>query len=205
MDNGKDIILVVDYHVENLEVRVFNCVTGEERRSNVKTTRANILRLVGEAIVEAAKSGGGVRWIMESTTGWVRVKELIGGRVEFVVGNVLQMPLPPKAYRRKTDKIDTGRMLREELNGTLPRAYQPTGWWRQLRRLVDSREDLVRRQTAIKNWIHSFLYHETWAEHGGLWTAGGMRRLRAAKLPASDRFVLDLKLDELEQVGRWLS
>ena len=35
------------------------------------------------------------------------VKELIGSRVQFVLANVLQMPLPPKAYRRKTDKART--------------------------------------------------------------------------------------------------
>jgi hypothetical protein len=121
MGTSKDIVLVVDYHAENLEVRIFNAATGEERTANVKTTRANILRLAEGATTEAAESGGRVRWIMESTTGWARVKELIGSRVDFVLANVLQIPLPPKAYRRKSDKIDTGRLLREELNGSLPR------------------------------------------------------------------------------------
>lgn len=200
MNNAKDIIVVVDYHAENLEVRTLNCATGEERRSNCKTTRANILRLVEEAVAEAAGTGGTVRFIMESTTGWARVKDLIGGRVEFILANVLQMPLPPKARRRKTDKIDTARLLREELNGSLPRAYQPTAWWRQVRRLVDSREDLVRRQTAIKNWINSLLHHETWADRTGLWSDKGLQRLAKMDWPASDRFVLDLKLEQLRQI-----
>lgn len=204
MNNGKDIILVVDYHAENLEVRIFNLATGEERRTNVKTTRGNIQRLVEEAIVEAQASGGRVRWIMESTTGWARVKDLIGSRVQFVLANVLQIPMPPKAYRRKSDKIDTARLLREELNGTLPRSHQPGSWWREVRRVVASREDLVRRQTAIKNWISSLLHHETWEDREGLWSKKGQARLRALKLPASDRFVLDLKLDQLEQIGRWI-
>jgi adenosylmethionine-8-amino-7-oxononanoate aminotransferase len=34
---------------------------------------------------------------MESTTGWARVKDLLGERARFVLANVLQMPLPPKA------------------------------------------------------------------------------------------------------------
>jgi transposase len=196
----KDIILAVDYHAQNIEVRWLNCSTGEERCLNIPTTRIGILRLVEKAIAEASPVGGKVVWIMESTTGWARVKELIGSRVQFVIANVLQMPLPPKAYRRKTDKIDTGRMLREFLNGLLPRSYQPDLRWRELRRLVDSRQDLVDRQTAVKNWISHFLHHETWEDRDGLWTGKGMKRLRALKLSAGDRMVLNLKLLELEQL-----
>ena len=139
---------------------------------------------------------------MESTTGWARVKELIGSRVRFIMANVLQMPLPPKAYRRKTDKIDTGRMLREFLNGLLPQSYQPAARWREVRRLVDSRQDLVERQTAVKNWISHFLHHETWADREGLWTQKGLTRLRGVRLSASDRMVLGLKLQELEQLSQ---
>jgi transposase len=201
MDSGKDIILAVDYHAENTELRWFNCVTGQERCLNIPTTRSGILRLVEQAAAEVAPCGGKVVWIMESTTGWARVKELLGGRVHFVIANVLQMPLPPKAYRRKSDKIDTGRMLREYLNGSLPQSYQPVLRWRELRRLVDSRQDLVERQTAVKNWISHFLHHETWADRENLWTRKGLARLRGVRLSATDRLVLDLKLQELEQLA----
>ena len=201
MCERKDIILAVDYHAENTEIRWLNCYTGEERRMNIPSARASILRLVEKAVAEAAKVGGKVVWIMESTTGWARVKELIGSRVQFIMANVLQMPLPPKAYRRKSDKIDTGRLLREFLNGLLPMSYQPVAWWREVRRLVDSRQDLVERQTAVKNWISHFLHHETWYDRAGLWTQKGMKRLRALKLSASDRMLLELKLQELEQLG----
>jgi len=196
----KDIILAVDYHAENTEVRWLNCHTGEERCLNIPTTRGGILRLVEKAVAEAGPVDGKVIWIMESTTGWARVKELIGSRVQFVMANVVQMPLPPKAYRRKTDKIDTGRMLREFLNGSLPQSYQPTARWREVRRLEDSRQNLVKRQTAVKNWITHFLHHETWADRSGLWTQKGLARLRGLRLSISDRMVLDLKLQELEQL-----
>jgi transposase len=158
--------------------------------------------LVEEAVAEAALVGGRVIWIMESTTGWARVKDLIGSRVEFVMANVLQMPLPPKAYRRKSDKIDTGRILREFLNGSLPRSYQPDSWWREVRRLVDSRQDVVERQTAVKNWIVHFLHHETWEDRTNLWAQKGMKRLRSLKFSASDRLVLDLKLQELDELAQ---
>jgi len=201
MNAGKDIILAVDYHAENIEFRWFNTATGEERTGRYPTTRGNILRQAEETLREVA-SGGRVVWIMESTTGWVRVKELLGERVEFVLANVLDMPLPPKARRRKTDKIDTGRLLREYLNGRLPRSFQPPARWRQVRRLVDSRQDVVERQTALKNWVTSLLHHETWQDRTNLWSAAGQARLRAMPLAESDRQLVGWKLAQWEQLQR---
>jgi transposase len=203
VSEGKDIILVADYHAENIEFRWFNQAGGEERTGKYPTTRAGILRQVEQAAQELAP-GGRVVWVMESTTGWARVKDLLGERVEFVLANVLQMPLPPKARRRKTDKIDTGRMLREYLYGSLPRSFQPSAWWREVRRVVDYRQDLVERQTAIKNWIGSLLHHETWEDRENLWTAKGLRRLAGMKLPPGDRMLVELKVRQLDQLAKQL-
>ena len=200
MNDCKDIVLVVDYHLENLEIRQFDWATGEERRFKTKNNSREILRFVGQAQVEAAVGGGKVVWVMESTTGWARVKELLGERAKFILANVLQMPLPPKGRRRKTDKIDTARLLREYRNGSLPRAYQPLAALRQVRRLVDSRQDLVRRQTALKNWISHFLSHETWISTANLWSDRGLARLKSVELGSSDTWLLRLKISDLEQV-----
>ena len=200
MQEGKDIVLVADYHAENIEYRWFDEATGEERTGKFATTRSGILRLVEEA-VQKVEPGGRVVWIMESTTGWSRVKELLGERVEFILANVLQMPLPPKARRRKSDKIDTGRILREYQNGKLPQSFQPAAWWRQVRRVVDYRQDLVERQTAIKNWIGSLLHHETWEGRENLWSLAGMGRLLAMELSPSDRALVEGKLEQLAVLG----
>ncbi|MCX5685382.1 MAG: IS110 family transposase [Planctomycetota bacterium] len=200
MQQTQDIILVVDYHAENIEFRWFNEATGEERTGKYATTRDGILRQVEQAKREVAP-GGRVVWIMESTTGWARVKSLIGTRARFVLANVLQMPLPPKARRRKTDKIDTGRLLREYLHGDLPQSFQPTAWWREVRRVVDCRQDLAERQTAVKNWINSLLQHETWEDRENLWSGKGRRRLDRLGLSASDRALLELKLQQLDQLA----
>jgi len=119
-----------------------------------------------------------------------------------VLTNVLQMPLPPKAHRKKTDKIDTGRMLREYLNGSLPQAFQPSAWLRRVRRLADTRESLVRRRTALSNWLTRYLAHETWEDRRGLWSELGMRRLRrlAETSAGPDHLVLTVKLAELEHL-----
>ena len=200
MNDSKDIVLAVDYHLENLQIRQCNQATAEERCFRRKNTAQEILRVVGEAQVEATLAGGKVVWIMESTTGWARVKNLLGEGAQFVLANVLQMPLPPKGKRRKTDKIDTQRMLREDRNGSLPRAFQPEAELRQVRRLVDCRGDLVRRQTALKNWISHYLSHETWESSSNLWSAKGRARLKSMSLPGSDALVMKVKLRELEDV-----
>jgi len=199
MRQDKDIILAVDYHSRNIEFRWLNLDGGEERTGNYPTTRAGILRHVEQAISELSP-GGRVVWIMESTTGWARVKDLLGERVDFVLANVLQMPQSPKGRRRKSDKIDTGRLLNEYLKGDLPRSFQPAVWWRQVRRLVDSRQDLVERQTAIKNWITSLLHHETWEDRTNLWTNKGRLRLAKMAFSPSDRMLVDLKLRQLDEI-----
>lgn len=198
MYQNKDIILVVDYHDNNLVIRRFNCSTGEERLSKCPTSTENIVRVVADA--RADTDGGKVIWVMESTTGWARVRELTSLSAVFRMANVLQMPLPPKAHRRKTDKIDTGRMLREFLTGTLPLAYQPSRQWREIRRLVALRESLVSRRTALRNWIDRYLAHETWESRSGLWSGKGMRWLRgfAASLSGCDKVTLEMKLESLD-------
>ena len=201
MQEGKDIVLAVDYHSKNIEFRRFNQATGEESTGTYATEKGSILRQVELAAQEVAP-GGRVVWIMESTTGWARVKDLLEGRVKFILSNVLQMPLPPKARRRKTDKIDTGRLLREHLHGTLPQSFQPAVWWREVRRVGDCRQDLVERQTALKNWIKSLLHHETWEDRKNLWSDKGMVRLRSMRLSASDRMLVDGKIQEMERLAQ---
>jgi transposase len=116
------------------------------------------------------------------------------------------MPLPPKGRRRKTDKIDTARIQREHLNGSLPLAYQPPAQWRQLRRLVAYREGLVNRRTAVRNWINRYLAHETWFDSTGLWSPTGQKRLRTLlkHLPRTDALIIAQKLDELSRLEEQL-
>ncbi len=206
MYRRNDITLAVDYHDNNITVRRFNCYTGEERILRCSTMPGPIGQLVDNAVSEAAKAGGQVIWIMESTTGWARLKKLIGSKVHFIVANVLQIPLPPKAYRRKTDKIDTKRILREFLNGSVPQAYQPPLARRRVLRLVTVREALVSRRTAVRNWIDRYLAHETWQLRTGLWSASGIRWLRefTRSVRGFDRVVLATKLAELEQLEELL-
>jgi len=195
------ILLTVDYHDQNCVIRRRTIGRTEDQTSTVPTTAEDLLQVVAQARTVVGRRGR-VVWIQESTTGWARVKTTLGDQVEFLLANVLQMPLPPKGRRRKTDKVDTARIQREYLNGELPLAHQPPAWWRQVRRLVSHRENLVSRRTALRNWINRYLAHESWVERSGLWSAKGRLRLRKllAAQPGCDAFVGVAKLDELDRL-----
>lgn len=207
---SQDIVFTVDYHDQNLLVRRLDRRTGKEQVLKCATQAEVIERLLDRAVAEAKRRGAQVVWIQESTTGWARMSQLLQPQVKFELANVVQMPLPPKGRRRKTDKIDTARLQREYLNGELPRAYQPLAEERQLRRLVGLREDLSSRRTALRNWINRYLAHETWFERSNLWSSKGRRRLQGILtcLPSRDRWIIEQKLQEhdllqsqLNQVG----
>lgn len=199
MDQG--ILLSVDYHDENCVIRRRDLGRATEEVFSVPTTAEDVLAVVMDARRRAGARGR-VVWLQESTTGWPRVRAVIGKKAEFVLANVLQMPLPPKGRRKKTDKVDTARLQREYLSGDLPLAHQPPVWWRQVRRVVGWRENLVSRRTSLRNWVNRYWAHETWEDRIGMWSAKGMRRQRGlvAKAPARDRLVLTMKLDELERL-----
>ena len=201
----QDIMLTVDYHDANCVVRRRELGTGRESVRKLPTVQFSLRELMQKTVRESQAVGGRAVWIQESTTGWARVARLASEcGVEFVLANVLQMPLPPKAKRRKTDKVDTARLQREYLNGELPQAHQPAPQWRQIRRVVSMRENLVRRRTALSNWINRYLAHETWEPWGGLESRQSQERLRQLSLPDADRQVLDWKLEEWQQLGRRL-
>src|ERR1700677_2138023 len=99
---NQTILLTVDYHDENCVVRRLVTETGQEDVLKVSTAKKELLQIVAQARVLAGRSGR-VVWLQESTNGWARVKALLEKRVEFVLANVLQMPLPPKGQ----DELDT--------------------------------------------------------------------------------------------------
>src|SRR6185369_2827098 len=203
---SQSIVLAVDYHDQNCVIRQFHANSGEEQVMTVITDPSELRQVVKRA-QSAVGRRARVVWIQESTTGWPRVQALLGDSVEFLLANVLQMPRPPKGRGRKTDKIDTARIQREYRNGSLPLAHQPPALWRQVRRLVSYRENLVARRTSLRNWINRYLAHETWHDRTGLWSVRGQKRLRSilAEQPPRDATVALAKLDELQQLRTRLS
>lgn len=194
------IILTVDYHDQNCVIRRLDRDRRQEDVLTVPTTAEDLRAVLAETKRRAGR--GPVVWLQESTTGWARVQALVGTQADFVLANVLQMPLPPKARRRKTDKVDTARLQREYVNGGLPLAHQPPAAWRQMRRVVACRENLVSRRTALRNWVNRYFAHETWADRANLWRVKARPRLvqLVASLPPRDALVLTAKIGELDEL-----
>ena len=113
----KDITLTVDYHDHACVIRWYDHSTQKDQVFAEVLKAKKSLNEIVDALRLVASRQGHVVWIQESTTGWARVQELLRNRVDFRLANVVQMPLPPKGRRRKTDKVDTARMQREHLNG----------------------------------------------------------------------------------------
>jgi transposase len=202
MSNTQDIILTVDYHDEHCVVRTFDAATPKTSLQTVDTDRTVLRGLMRTAVKTAQARGGQAVWIQESTTGWARMQKLASEfPIQFLLANVLQMPLPPKAKRRKTDKVDTARLQREYLNGELPLAHQPSPYWRQVRRLVCLRESLVNRRTALTNWLNRYLAHETWSSRKGF---TDYQQFKTLNVPAMDKRIIGWKVDELEQLEKRL-
>jgi len=196
-------ILSVDYHDENCVVRQYDGATGKETVQTVPTERELLTQLAVRSR-RATVSGGRLIWIQESTTGWARMKALLANRVdEFVLANTLKLPKRPKDHRRKTDRGDTQRILHEYLLNRLGVADQPDQELREARRLVSYREDLVSRQTALKNWINRYLAHETWEDRSNLWSGRGRKRFQKFVTEQStiDQLVLQERLDELDKLA----
>lgn len=203
MEHYKDIVLAVDYHDQQLELRQLDRYTGEESRQRLPTEPTAILQVVQAARSIAVARGGQVVWLMESTTGWARVADLLGDRVKLVTANALAMPKAAAARRKKSDQLDTRRLLQWYCREELIEAYQPDELMRRHRRLARLREDLSRRRTQLSNTINRFLAHETWLERPNLNTRIGRRRVgrMCTQLHADDAWLIQMKLDELEQLA----
>ncbi len=138
---SKHITLTVDYHDRACVIRWFDHSAGRDQVfSEVPTTKEALNTMVDKARLATGRQGS-VTWLQESTTGW-RVQELVADRAEFLLANVLQMPLPPKGGgedRQGRHSSTCRRVPRRQLAAGLSTPAE----WRQLRRLVGYREGLV--------------------------------------------------------------
>ena len=95
----QDIFLVVDYHDTHSMIRIVDRAPESQTVRKATTAEHTLNGVVEEAAKTTRDRGGRLVWLQESTTGWARVKGFLKGRAEFLLANVLQMPLPPKAIR----------------------------------------------------------------------------------------------------------
>jgi transposase len=99
--------------------------------------------------------------------------------------------------RRKTDRLDAQILAEFLASGELPEAWRPTPRVRQHRALVRQRDAHRRRISGVKCRLRNLLAHYN-ADRPGLFTQAGRDHVAATSLNASDRFVADQLLAELD-------
>jgi transposase len=99
--------------------------------------------------------------------------------------------------RRKTDRLDAQILAEFLASGELPEAWRPTPRVRQHRVLVRQRDAHRRRISGLKCRLRNVLAHYN-ADRPRLFTEAGRQHLAEAPLHASDRFVADQLLAELD-------
>ena len=99
--------------------------------------------------------------------------------------------------RRKTDRLDAQILAEFLASGELPEAWRPTPRVRQHRALVRQRNAHRRRISGLKCRLRNLLAHYN-ADRPGLFTQAGRDHVAATSLNASDRFVADQLLAELD-------
>jgi len=100
--------------------------------------------------------------------------------------------------KRKSDKLDAQVLAEFLASDEIPLAYRPCPRVREHRALVRWRNYIQRRLTSVKNKLRHILAAYN-ADVPHLFTADGREHLATVKLSASDRFVSEQLVAELEQ------
>jgi len=125
-------------------------------------------------------SDGRAKVVIEATSNWYYIHDMIESMVEEVV---VAHPLRTKAIasaKVKTDKIDAttlAQLLRADL---IPQSYIPPIEIRELRELLRYRASLVRIRTKVKNKVHAILiknglnhpFSDLFGKQGRSWLSG---------------------------------
>lgn len=189
----------VDYHKKFSYGAVMNeagDILKQGRFSNTAESVAGFLEGYGGADCSA---------VLEATRNWCVMHDLL----EAAAGEVmLAHPLKVRAIaeaRIKTDKIDAttlAHLLRCDL---VPRAHVSSPEARIVKNLLRHRMFLVVVRTMVKNRIHALIdrfpvLRTDWPQDA-LFGAPGIRWLKGAALPSSDRRIMDGELELLEHLA----
>jgi transposase len=135
--------------------------------------------------------------VIEATAAYDWLAELLEPMAERVVlAHPGKMRIIAES-KKKTDRVDA-RLLAEFLAlGYIPQAYRPTPREREMRTLARHRQSLKQQRTRVCCKIRSLLARYN-LDRKGLFGREGRQYLHEVKLSATDRFVLDQDLRQLE-------
>jgi transposase len=149
------------------------------------------------AIREFFASLGPFQVAVEATAAYEWFLELIEGQAErIVLVHPRKMRIIAES-RRKTDRLDAQILAEFLAADELPEAWRPTPRVRQHRALVRQRDAHRRRIAGLKCRLRNLLAHYN-ADIPHLFGVAGRAHVRQTPLNASDRFVADQLIAELD-------
>lgn len=165
-------ILAIDLGQQKSVGCVYEAETGEHAYHTVRSTQEAIHELVTDTMPD--------RVVIEigSTAGWV-YDLVVALEIEIEVANPSHEGWRWRKVKRKTDRGDALKLARLSASSQLPTVYMPSPAVRQWRALIQYRQSLVQRRTAIKNSIRAMLTRHGLRWPGGPrgWTKSAMQRL----------------------------
>lgn len=164
------------------------------------------VRVKNTDLEELAQRYAGGKALLEATTNYFYIYDMLSEHVEVVVGH------PPKLKAiaetdKKTDRIDAKELSRLVWLGSVPESYVPTDEIRECRALVRGRISLLEERTSFVNKIHSLLLDNGITREVKPLSVKGRAYLEELSFPApwdglltSYLSVIDTLTEEIEQL-----
>lgn len=103
--------------------------------------------------------------------------------------------------KKKHDRIDAARIAKLLYLDEVPRVHVPDVNVRSWRKLIEYRQRLLSRRSAVKNQIRATLRGCGVASPTRLWTNKALAWLKGVQLPAGEMLTLELGIDELSDLA----
>lgn len=143
-------ILALDLGKSNTCGCIFDTSTAEERFVTVRTRPDELCRLLER------ERPGHVVFEVCTQAGWVHDLVTASGAKSHVA-NPNHEGWRWRNVKRKTDRLDAAKLAGMLAMRQLPEVHMPSRRVREQRALISYRQQLVARQTRIKNTVHSLL------------------------------------------------
>ena len=180
-------ILALDLGKSKMVACVYDTMTGEQRYDGCPLERVTLR--------DALDMERPDRVVIEigPTAGWVAdiVRE---AGIELEVANPAHDAWRWRNVKRKTDRLDALKLAELSAAKQLRLVHVPERSVRQWRSLIQYRQRIVRRRTAVKNRIRGLLVSEGISAADGrkFWTQERLEKLRAMAMPWDEAGVEDL-------------
>jgi transposase len=101
--------------------------------------------------------------------------------------------------KKKHDRVDSQKLAKLLYLGEVPQVHVPGMDVRQWRKLIEFRQRLLGRRTAVKNQVRAILRGNDVESKRWQWTKKATKWLGELELPAGEKLALDMAVEEIGQ------